>query len=161
MLLSLTGGSPRRPIWCCSWPPPICCYFTVHERSDVPDDRDPKLSDMRTIAARENLPGYAHNHFMAVTPAQAGLVSQDHARACALGHQAARHARLSAGLRAEHGHDPLCEVVPPAEARTSSIFLSNYDGSWESYLEDFIMKAHAGPDRRLEQWRRLSAGRGC
>ena len=24
------------------------------------------------------------------------------------------------------------------------IFLSNYDGSWESYLEDFITKAHAG-----------------
>jgi Dyp-type peroxidase family len=24
------------------------------------------------------------------------------------------------------------------------VFLSNYDGSWESYLEDFITKAHAG-----------------
>ena len=24
------------------------------------------------------------------------------------------------------------------------IFLANYDGSWESYLEDFVMKAHAG-----------------
>jgi len=24
------------------------------------------------------------------------------------------------------------------------VFQSNYDGSWESYLEDFITRAHAG-----------------
>ena len=29
--------------------------------------------------------------------------------------------------------------------RTSDLlFLSNYGGSWESYLEDFITKAHTG-----------------
>ena len=29
-------------------------------------------------------------------------------------------------------------------ARDKLIFQANYDGSWESYLEDFIMKAHQG-----------------
>ena len=31
----------------------------------------------------------------------------------------------------------------PADTQ-NLIFLSNYDGSWESYLEDFILKAHPG-----------------
>lgn len=33
-------------------------------------------------------------------------------------------------------------VLPPGTDRL--VFFSNYDGSWESYLEDFITKAHEG-----------------
>ena len=31
--------------------------------------------------------------------------------------------------------------IPKSE---TLIFFSNYDGSWQSYLEDFIMRAHQG-----------------
>ena len=37
------------------------------------------------------------------------------------------------------------------------LFLSNYGGSWESYLEDFITKAHFGLTARLVEHRRLPA----
>ena len=35
-------------------------------------------------------------------------------------------------------------MVSAGRARDKLIFQANYDGSWESYLEDFIMKAHPG-----------------
>ncbi len=36
------------------------------------------------------------------------------------------------------------------------LFLSNFDGSWENYLDDFIDKAARRPDWGLEQYHQLS-----
>ncbi len=72
VLLSFTGGLTTAANLLLLLASAYLLMLYLHERSDVPDDRDPKLSDIRTVAARENLPGYAHNHFMAVTQLKPG-----------------------------------------------------------------------------------------
>jgi cytochrome P450 len=47
-------------------------FLRYHERRDIPDDRNPEISAMRKIAAIEDPPGYAQNHFMAVTVLKSG-----------------------------------------------------------------------------------------
>jgi Dyp-type peroxidase family len=115
----------------------------LHERSDVPDNRDPKLSDIRTVAARENLPGYAHNHFMAVTQLKPGWFRKTTLALALWGiKQLVTHAyRPGFVLNMGTIHYAKWFRLPKQD---KLIFLANYDGSWESYLEDFIMKAHAG-----------------
>jgi len=40
-------------------------FLRYRETHDIPDDQNPKLQDIRTIAGVENPPGFAQNHFMA------------------------------------------------------------------------------------------------
>jgi Dyp-type peroxidase family len=118
-------------------------WLYLSERGDIPDDRDPKLSDIRNVTARENRPGYAHNHFMAVTQLKPGWFRKTTLALALWGiKQLVAHAyRPGFVLNMGTIHYAKWFRLPKTD---KLVFLSNYDGSWESYLEDFVMKAHAG-----------------
>ena len=143
VLLSFTGGLTTAANLLLLLASAYLLILYLHERSDVPDDRDPKLSDIRTAAARENLPGYAHNHFMAVTQLKRGWFRKTTLALALWGiKQLVTHAyRPGFVLNMGTIHYAKWFRLPKQD---KLIFLANYDGSWESYLEDFIMKAHAG-----------------
>lgn len=113
------------------------------EQADPPADIAPTLDADAAMFAHENAPGYAHNHMLSHTVRKPGWLRYVTAR---LGFWAI--GRLSA-LNPKPGH--LGEIGTIHFARWVTIpgtrdvlFLSNYGGSWESYLEDFITKAHEG-----------------
>jgi Dyp-type peroxidase family len=143
VLLSFTGGLTTAANLLLLLASAYLLVLYIHERGDVPDDRDPKLSDIRTAAARENLPGYAHNHFMAVTQLKPGWFRKTTLALALWGiKQLVTHAyRPGFVLNMGTIHYAKWFRLPKQD---KLIFLANYDGSWESYLEDFIMKAHAG-----------------
>ena len=106
----------------------------VEER--VADDRT--LQDMFT---RENR--YAQNHMISVTQRKPGWVRWFTARLIfwIIGQLAGLSYRP--GYLSDIGtiHFARWVTVPGTH---DLLFFSNYDASWESYLEDFITKAHAG-----------------
>jgi Dyp-type peroxidase family len=113
------------------------------ERSDQPDDQDPPVAAVRAAAARENLPGCAQNHFMAVTLLKPGWFRKLTLALSLWGiRQLVGHAyRPGFVLNMGTIHYAKWFRLPKTD---KLIFLSNFDGSWESYLDDFIMKAHPG-----------------
>ena len=114
-----------------------------HEMQEAPDDRNPPLDHVRTLLAKEDQPGYANNHITAVTPLKAGWFRKL-TLAIALwgiGRLVAYWYRPGFVLSMGTIHYAKWFRLPRSE---KLIFLANYDGSWESYLEDFIIKAHKG-----------------
>lgn len=118
-------------------------WLDRHERRDIPDDRDPPLDHLRRIAAVENPDGFAQNHFMAVTELKSGWFRKFTLALSLWGikHLVTNLFRPGFVLNMGTIHYARWFRLP---GRDKLIFLSNYDGSWESYLEDFIMKAHQG-----------------
>jgi len=103
----------------------------------------PRPDILEGIVARENVPGYAQNHMVSITTLKPGFVRQLTIR---LAFWAI--AKLTA-LNPKPGH--LGDIGTIHFARWATIpgtrdffFFSNFGGSWESYLEDFITRAHAG-----------------
>jgi hypothetical protein len=90
---------------------------------------------------RENR--YAQNHMISVTQRKPGLVRWFTARLVfwIIGEFAARY--YPPGFLSDIGTIHFARWVT-APRSPDLIFLSNYGGSWESYLEDFITRAHAG-----------------
>lgn len=118
-------------------------WFLLKERLDQPDDRDADPALVEWLEAMEDRPGYVQNHLTSVVAIKRGPV---------------RHHVLKLVLRAI---DTLARVdfVNGTLGGISSIhfahwsiidegknllFVSNFDGSWESYLDDFIELAHVG-----------------
>ena len=111
------------------------------EAADWVQSRAPDTAILDQIGAREN--HGAQNHMMSITRRKPGLV-----RAATL--------RLVFWLigslaRVQFRPGNLGDISTIHAARWVTIpgtrdliFLSNYGGSWESYLEDFITRAHAG-----------------
>ncbi|MBT2186131.1 Dyp-type peroxidase [Sphingobium nicotianae] len=117
--------------------------FSRAEAADVPSDTAPTFDDACEMFAHENAPGYAHNHMLSHTIRKPGLLRYLTTR-LAFWIIAARTA-----LNPRVGH--LGDIGTIHFARWVTIpgtrdllFFSNYGGSWESYLEDFITKAHEG-----------------
>jgi Dyp-type peroxidase family len=143
LLIALTGGIVSTALFVIFTLAAFFLLLRAHERADVPDDQDPKLSEIRAVAACENLPRHAQNHFMAVTPLKNGWFRKLTLAGSLWGiKQLVRHAyRPGFVLNMGTIHYAKWFRLPKTD---KLIFLSNYDGSWESYLEDFIMKAHPG-----------------
>lgn len=111
------------------------------ESNDRPDNQAPSNAHMAAILERENR--QAQNHLFVVTPLKPGRL---------------RKFTLRVGLWIIGAVKTFCGrpsflngigsihfarwVLLPGTDRL--VFLSNYDGAWESYLEDFIEKAHLG-----------------
>lgn len=117
--------------------------FSRGEAADVPSDVAPTFDDACQMFAHENAPGYAHNHMLSHTIRKPGLLRYLTTR-LAFWMIATRTA-----LNPRPGH--LGDIGTIHFARWVTIpgtrdilFFSNYGGSWESYLEDFITKAHEG-----------------
>lgn len=114
-----------------------------HEQNDIPDDREPPLDHLRAIARIENPSGFVQNHFMAVTELKPGWFRKFTLALSLWGIKHLVTNLFRPGFVLDMGtiHYAKWFRLP---GHDKLIFQSNYDGSWESYLEDFIMKAHLG-----------------
>lgn len=115
----------------------------LKEARDIPDTRHVDLDHLRACTANEDIPGYAQNHFIATPTLKPGLFRR---LTLAL-------ALWGIGTLVTHGFRPGFVLNMGtihyakwfrAPGTRRLVFLSNYDGSWDSYLEDFITKAHLG-----------------
>ncbi|WP_235911945.1 cytochrome P450 [Mesorhizobium xinjiangense] len=93
------------------------------------------------IAERENF--WAHNHLAAISEMKGGWLRGVTLRTAFFAiAQFARNV-FSPGHLADIGSIHFARwVLLPGTGKL--LFFSNYGGSWESYLEDFVVKAHAG-----------------
>ena len=115
------------------------------ERKNTPIDRDPDPAIIREIMARENQPGFVQNHMISVTEIQNSWLRRMiwlplAARVVAA---AVDKGLFRTGFLANVGTVHLARWVALPKTR-KWVFFSNYDGSWESYLEDFITKSNMG-----------------
>ena len=120
-------------------------YWTLRrqEIADVPFDAEPDEAEMREILARENRPGYAQNHLACVSFLKPGWVRRVTLR-LALWLIGENRAHISKpGFIDKIGtiHFARWFRIPGTDRL---VFLSNYDGSWQSYLEDFIARLREG-----------------
>ncbi|MBB1091405.1 cytochrome P450 [Rhodopseudomonas palustris] len=114
-----------------------------YENGDVPDDSDPDIARVREIAASENHPGFVQNHITAVTALKPGAFRKLTLALSLWGIKELVTNFYRPGFVLNMGTIHKAKWFRPPGA-DKLIFLANYDGSWESYLEDFVMKAHAG-----------------
>lgn len=113
------------------------------EAQDWESARSATLGNLGAMFARENAPGTVQNHMVSRTVLKPGLLRKATIR---LAFWAV--AKLTA-LNPRPGH--LGDIGTIHFARwvlipgtRDLLFFSNYGGSWESYLEDFITKANEG-----------------
>ncbi|MBB4860616.1 deferrochelatase/peroxidase EfeB [Novosphingobium chloroacetimidivorans] len=117
--------------------------FRRGEDADWISDAAPTLDQSKAMFARENAHGYAHNHMMSHTVRKPGMI-----RAVTLRLAFMVIAKLTAlnprpGFLGDIGTIHFARWITLPGTR-DLIFFSNFGGSWESYLEDFITRAHAG-----------------
>jgi deferrochelatase/peroxidase EfeB len=111
------------------------------EAGEVPEDRPPDPDLVGAIMDREN--HASQNHLAALSVMKTGALRRFLLRVVLwlVGQVAGRLSRPGFLGTLSTIHFARWVMVP----RTGDLlFLSNYDGSWESYLEDFITKAHNG-----------------
>lgn len=111
------------------------------EGADAPDDAAPDAGHVSAVMERENV--CAQNLLVTVSDMKAGWLRRVALRAAfvTIGQLAAKEFRP--GFLADIGGIHWARwVLLPGTAKL--MFLSNYDGSLESYLEDFIQKASQG-----------------
>ena len=113
------------------------------ETSDVPDNREPTLATIRAAAAVEDAPGYAQNHFTSVSELKPGFFRKMTLAASLWGIKELVTRLYRPGFVLDLGTINFARWFRPPGAE-KLVFFSNFDGSWHSYLEDFITKAHAG-----------------
>jgi deferrochelatase/peroxidase EfeB len=113
------------------------------EENDSLEEHAPPRAVNAAMFARENQRGYAANHMISVTQRKPGVIRWVTARFAywAVGQWAAR--RYPPGFFRTIGTIHFARwITPPGSPDV--LFFSNYDFSWESYLEDFITRAHDG-----------------
>ncbi|OYW47881.1 MAG: hypothetical protein B7Y36_08060 [Novosphingobium sp. 28-62-57] len=114
------------------------------EQANTPDDRTPSAAALGAMMARESAPGVVQNHMISITQLRPALIRKLSLPLAFIA--IATMARIGAmrrGFLATIGtiHAARWVVLPGTR---QLVFLSNYDGSWESYLEDFITKSSEG-----------------
>jgi deferrochelatase/peroxidase EfeB len=120
-----------------------CIYSRLRdqEKSDWTDARAPDLATLAEIRKRENF--CAQNHMVSVTERKPGFVRSLTLRFAfwIIGMFATRVYRegFLGGISTIHA----ARWITIPGTRTL-VFFSNFGGSWESYLEDFITRAHEG-----------------
>ncbi|MFM5908207.1 MAG: cytochrome P450 [Novosphingobium sp.] len=121
------------------------------EEADEPDTSAAPLEKLRRIVEQENPPGYAQNHIMALGTLKTGWLRK------------VIHAFALWGIRVLIVNDFRPGFVinmgtihyarwwrVPGTGQVA--FYSNFDGSWESYLEDFITRARQGQTAAWSNW---------
>ena len=116
-------------------------WFRRGEKRDLSEDKVPDRATVNAIMRQEN--HAAQNHLFAVSTMKSGWLRRFTLRLAfmAIARKAAYGFRP--GTLGDLGtiHFARWILVPGTD---KLVFLSNYGGSWESYLEDFIEKAHYG-----------------
>jgi deferrochelatase/peroxidase EfeB len=111
------------------------------EKTDWVSDRSASPSERKAMLEREN--SVFQNHMISITVRKPGFIRRctSHISFFAIGTLTALNGRP--GFLGEIGTIHFARWITIPGTR-DLIFASNYDGSWESYLEDFITKAHEG-----------------
>jgi deferrochelatase/peroxidase EfeB len=111
------------------------------EENDWVDERTVDKKTVAGMFVREN--SCAQNHMISVTRRKPGVVRWFTSRLIfwAVGEFAAKI--FQPGFLSDIGTIHFARWVTVPGSR-DVLFFSNYDASWESYLEDFITRAHAG-----------------
>ena len=119
-------------------------------REAVSEDRA-SAERMHTIMAAENHPGYTQNHIMAVGKLKKGAF-RTFLHALALwGIKIVLTYAIRPGFVWNMGTIHYARWWRLPGTRTVA-FYSNFDGSWENYLEDFITRAHEGQTAAWSNW---------
>jgi deferrochelatase/peroxidase EfeB len=121
----------------------IVTYTTLRkqEATDAVDARMPDRAVNAQIFAREN--HYRQNHMISITQRKPGWVRAFTARAFFWFLSQVIGKAYPPGYLGSIGTIHFARWVTVPGTR-DLVFLSNYAGSWESYLEDFITRAHEG-----------------
>jgi hypothetical protein len=116
-------------------------WLRITETTDVPQDIPPSAAHVECIMKRENFA--AQNHMAAVSTLKPGQFRRFLLRLgfWAAGQTGAHFSRPSFLGPTGVIHFARWFVIPKTN---KLIFFSNYDGAWESYLEDFIEEAYQG-----------------
>ena len=113
------------------------------EASDWVSDRAPDPATLHAIIARENEPGYAQNHMVSLTQIKPGWLRSFTLRLVFWAIATVGPLLYKAGHLGAIGTIHFARWVTVPGTR-DFLFFSNYGGSWESYLEDFITLSHTG-----------------
>lgn len=115
----------------------------MKEKREPVDDRAPGRDQVEALARREDARGFAQNHIVAVMTFKPGLVRRFSFAFAMWGIKQAVTYWFRPGFVVTMGtiHKARWFRVP---GTSQFVFFSNFDGSWESYLEDFITRAHEG-----------------
>jgi deferrochelatase/peroxidase EfeB len=113
------------------------------EDNDSLEERTCPHDTLAAMFERENQRGYAQNHMISVTQRKPGAIRWFTSRLVfwIVGEAAAKFYRP--GFLSDIGTIHFARWVT-TPGGPDVLFFSNYDSSWESYLEDFITRAHAG-----------------
>ncbi len=111
------------------------------EARDWVDERWPERATLAAIFEREN--HGAQNHMLSVTRRKPGIVRWFTIRFAFWGSAEFVRRVFRPGFLEEIGTIHFARWVTVPGTR-DFLFFSNYGGSWESYLEDFITRAHFG-----------------
>jgi deferrochelatase/peroxidase EfeB len=115
--------------------------FRIGEDHDGTEDRAADHAINAEMFARENR--CAQNHMISITRRKPGLLRAFTSRLVFLAIGTLGGKLYQPGFLSEIGTIHFARWLTPQGSK-DVIFLSNYDGSWESYLEDFITRAHYG-----------------
>jgi deferrochelatase/peroxidase EfeB len=111
------------------------------EATDSIDPHSARPPDNRAMFENENK--LAQNHMISITQRKPGWVRYFTSRLVFWVIGLAATYYFKPGFLSDIGTIHFARWVTIPETR-DLLFMSNYGGSWESYLEDFITKAHAG-----------------
>ena len=117
--------------------------FRAQEQTDKVSERRPDPTELGHMFERENQPGHVQNHMVSRVVMKRGLLRRLTIRLAFWA--VARNARANPkpGHLGDIGTIHFARWVALPGTR-DLLFFSNFGGSWESYLEDFITKAHQG-----------------
>ena len=121
------------------------------ERREPIFARRASLEKMRAILKAEDLPGYAQNHVFASAMLKPGMFRTFlHAFGLWAAKMSIVH-RFRPGMINGMGtiHYARWYKIPGTRR---AVFYSNFDGSWESYLEDFIARVSWGQSAAWSNW---------
>ena len=121
----------------------IAVYWWLRrkEQTDIPDDVAPRSADVEAFMKRENFA--VQNHLAAASTMKPGWFRMFTLRVglWAAGQDGARFSRPSFLGPTGVIHFARWLILPGTD---KLLFYSNYDGAWESYLENFIEQAYNG-----------------
>lgn len=135
------------------WLVPFLLLFTINvtlaiwvwrrERSDKPDQRSVSLERLRAIRDSEDKQGQAQSHITTVTTMKAGLLRRLTFAFSLYVVASFTKFWFRRGFLTDFATIHYARWLR-LKGTDQMVFQSNFDGSWESYLEDFVTKVHGG-----------------
>lgn len=113
------------------------------ELREEPDKRFASHAHISRILEMENLPGHLQNHITSVSDMKPGLLRRITLALALYIVGQMKKIWFRPGFVTDFATIHYARWFRP-KGTNKLIFQSNYDGSWESYLEDFITKVHGG-----------------